>query len=281
MSHLVACAVRRRFRLLDQHNLQTYAALMQSPVRNMLATIVAATLVSVASMQAMLATRAHAESPAPLTRFVDDADANAAPVVRPTSAPVTLAAWALRAAREQAAAAVIVTTRVEVALFDENQKEAAKVWIGRDGSVDPATAKEIKRLFKCRRSGRERKIDQGALALLADVAAQFPGKTIEYVSVYRGNADESRTSPHRHGRAIDFRIRGVKPQEIRDYLWRTFRGVGIGWYPEESFIHMDHRPGEKDISWTFIKGENLYNPGWAAVARSQDRPELVRREPGV
>jgi len=246
---------------------------MKTPLRNTLLTIVAATTINAAPMSV------HAESPAPLTRFVDDPTAAAAPVVG--AAPVTLAAWALRAAREQAAAAVIVTTRVEVSLFDENQKETAKIWIGRDGSVDVATAKEIKRLFKCRRSGRERKIDQGALALLADVAAQFPGKPIEYVSVYRSNAEESSTSPHRHGRAIDFRIRGVNPRDIRDYLWRTFRGVGIGWYPEESFIHMDHRPGEKDISWTFIKGENLYNPGWAAVARSKDHVAVVRREPGV
>ena len=240
-------------------------------VRNTLAAIVAATMMHASP------TLARAESPAPLTRIVDVADLEPVAV----APPVTLASWALRAAREQAAAAVIVTSRVEVSLFDENQKEAAMVWIGRDGSVDAATAKTIKRLFKCRRSGRQRKIDQGALALLADVAAQYPGKTIEYVSVYRGNSEESGTSPHRHGRAIDFRIRGVKPQEIRDYLWRTFRGVGIGWYPEESFIHIDHRPGEKDISWTFIKGENLYNPGWAAVARSKDRPEAVRRAPGV
>ncbi len=246
---------------------------MKTLTRNMLLTMVAATMVQATP------TNAGAESPAPLTRFVDDATSAIAPVVK--VAPVTLAAWALRAAREQAAAALIVTTRVEVLLFDENQKETAKVWIGRDGSVDAATAKEIKRLFKCRRSGRERDIDQGALALLADVAVQFPGKTIEYVSVYRGNSEESRTSPHRHGRAIDFRIRGVEPRAIRDYLWRTFRGVGIGWYPEESFIHMDHRPGEKDISWTFIKGQNLYNPSWAAVARSKDRVALVRREPGV
>lgn len=240
-------------------------------VRNTLAALVAATMMQASPVIA------HAESPAPLTRIVDDVE----PAPAAVAPPVTLASWALRAAREQAAAAVIVTSRVEVSLFDENQKEAAIVWIGRDGSVDAVTAKTIKRLFKCRRSGRARKIDQGALALLADVAAQFPGKTIEYVSVYRGNSEESSTSPHRHGRAIDFRIRGVNPRDIRDYLWRTFRGVGIGWYPEESFIHMDHRPGEKDISWTFIKGENLYNPGWAAVARSKDLPAMIRREPGV
>jgi len=265
----------RRFCLRVQLNMQTYPRFMRLFGNIVLALVVATT--TTAHAKSSSAPRAAiAETPAPLKHAVTDEDTVA------VETQVSLAAWALRAAREQAAAAIGIATRVEVKLFDVNQQAAASVWIGLDGSIDDATAKEITELFMCRRSGRQRSIDRGTLAMLADVAAHYPGKTIEYVSVYRGNAEESRTSPHRAGRAIDFRVHGVNPTEIRDYLWRTYREVGIGWYPQESFIHMDHRPGEKDISWTFIKGDNIYNPGWAAVARSKDgKTPPVRREPGV
>lgn len=264
----------RRISLRVLLNMQTYPRFMRLLGNIVLAVVVTASATANAKSPSARPRAAISESPAPLKHAVPDEDT--------VETQVSLAAWALRAAREQAAAAIGIATRVEVKLFDVNQQQAASVWIGLDGSIDDATAKEITRLFMCRRSGRERSIDRGTLAMLADVAAHYPDKTIEYVSAYRGNAEESRTSPHRAGRAIDFRIHGVNPTEIRDYLWRTYREVGIGWYPQESFIHMDHRPGEKDIAWTFIKGDNIYNPGWAAVARSKDgKTAPVRREPGV
>lgn len=167
---------------------------------------------------------------------------------------------------------------VEVLLYDENAREEATLWLHRDGSADEANLAEAKRLFRCRRTHKDKSIERGTLAMLADIASRYPGKRIEYVSAYRATKDESRTSPHRAGRAIDFRIRGVSLIEIRDYLWTTYREVGIGWYPSEQYIHMDHRPGEKDISWTFVRGSNLYNPSWADRARSKVRPS---RTPGV
>jgi uncharacterized protein YcbK (DUF882 family) len=242
-------------------------------VRKMLIASVALALISHSVAEAKRRTSRTSKTAKPAVTDVSDAN--------PRESTVSLAAWALRAAKEEAVAALSNADRVEVNLYDENQQEHATIVLGRDGSMDGDTAKEVKRLFKCRRSGRERNIDRGTLSMLADLAVKYPGKTIEYVSVYRGNSEESRTSPHRAGRAIDFRIRGVNPTEIRDYLWRTYSEVGIGWYPQESFIHMDHRPGEKDIAWTFLKGDNFYNPGWSAVARSKDPAKKIRREPGV
>jgi uncharacterized protein YcbK (DUF882 family) len=167
---------------------------------------------------------------------------------------------------------------VEVLLYDENAREEATVWIHRDGTTDEANAAEVERLFRCRRSHKHKMIAQGTLAMLADIATRYPGKRIEYVSGYRATREESKDSPHRAARAIDFRIRGVSPIEIRDYLWSTYREVGIGWYPKDKYIHMDHRPGEKDIAWTFVGGTNVYHPSWADRARSKQRPT---REPGV
>ena len=173
---------------------------------------------------------------------------------------------------------------IELDLYDENDHQKGHVAIWRDGSVDDPTRDEIKRLFRCRKTHREAMIHHRTLAMLADVAERYPGKTIEYVSGVRLNRGESRTSPHRDARAIDFRIRGVPLTQIRDYLWRTYTEVGIGWYPAEEFIHMDSRPALHDTAWTFLAGENHYHPYWAEVAR-RPAAEIVaipqRHRPGV
>ena len=48
---------------------------------------------------------------------------------------------------------------------------------------------------------------------------------------------------------------------IRDYAWTHFRGVGVGWYPGDDFVHMDPRPD--DLAWTARGHRNTYHPSWA------------------
>lgn len=170
---------------------------------------------------------------------------------------------------------------VDVKLYDENLRIHAEVAIERDGSTDPETAKEITHLFRCRRTGIERKVAQRTLAMIADVADQYQGKTIEFVSVVRLGRDEGWESPHRAGRAFDFRIRGVALQPIRDYVWKKYSDVGVGWYPSEQFLHIDTRPGLHDTAWTFSNGTNFYHPYWAELARMPAKPTPQAHRPGV
>jgi uncharacterized protein YcbK (DUF882 family) len=160
---------------------------------------------------------------------------------------------------------------VEVKLYDENHRTAATWMMPVDGVLDPAAAETAARFFRCKRSDRTKMINRGTLALLTDVAAEFPGKTIEVVSAYRNYAGESLTSPHRAGRAIDFRVKGVSGAAVRDYMWRNYGEVGVGWYPHDEFVHVDHRPGDDDMSWTERGGVNQYHPSWAAAARRHGR----------
>lgn len=173
-----------------------------------------------------------------------------------------------------------VATPVEVKLYDENLHVGATVILNRDGSTDEATKKAVRHLFRCRVTNWSQPMNKRTLAMLADIADRFEGETIEFVSAFRAQRGESRTSPHRHSRAIDFRIRGRQLREIRDYLWRNFTEVGIGWYPSEQFIHMDARPTMHDAAWTFLKGKNRNKPYWAELAR---RPEAktVAAKPGT
>ena len=165
---------------------------------------------------------------------------------------------------------------VEVKLYDENLKVNATVLIDHQGNSDAETTKEIRHLFRCRATNAERAIARKTLLMLADIAEMYEGKTVEFVSVYRRQRGESWTSPHRDGRAIDFRIRGVNLREIRDYLWRKYTEVGIGWYPSEQFVHMDTRPTLHDTSWTFLRGKNFYSPYWAKLARQPSKPQARR-----
>jgi uncharacterized protein YcbK (DUF882 family) len=204
-----------------------------------------------------------------------------------TTAAAGLAASASPVPVSAAALAITVAERevapIEVKLFDENLRVNAAVAIRRDGSMDPATADEVKHLFRCRQTNRERPIAKQTLAMLADLADRYDGKTIEFVSAYRVQHGESSTSPHRDARAIDFRIRGVQLREIRDYLWRSYSEVGVGWYPSEQFIHMDSRPTFHDTAWTFMSGDNHYHPYWSEAARRAATAATVSRghRPGV
>lgn len=188
--------------------------------------------------------------------------AAAAPVPMPAEAVATLVAG-------DAAAPIAVD------LYDENDHQKGIVAIWRDGTTDDDTTVELMRLFRCRRTHREAQIAPRTLAMLADVQEHYPGKTIEYVSGYRASRQESATSPHRHASAVDFRIRGVQLRTIRDYLWRSYTGVGVGWYPEGQYIHIDSRPALHDTSWTFLHGANRYDPYWAELARRVDEPQQV------
>lgn len=165
--------------------------------------------------------------------------------------------------------AVRAATPVEVKLYDENLRVRTSVVIDHSGNSDAATTMKIRDLFRCRRTQHVRSIARKTLAMLADVQEMYEGKTIELISVHRAYKGESITSPHRGGRAIDFRIRGVPLREIRDWLWRTYTEVGVGWYPAGQYIHMDSRPGLHDTSWTFLRGKNHYDPRWANDARKK------------
>jgi len=160
-----------------------------------------------------------------------------------------------------------VAAPVPVSFFDENEHQKGTLAIWRDGATDTATAAQVKHLFHCRTTHREKMMAQQTLAMIADISERFGGKTIEYVSAYRAGRGESYTSPHRAGHALDFRIRGIQLREIRDYLWKTYTDVGVGWYPSEQFVHIDSRPVIHDTAWTFYKGVNHYHPYWAESIR--------------
>ncbi len=91
-------------------------------------------------------------------------------------------------------------------------------------------------------------VDPRLLALVTTVSDHFGGKTVEVVSGYRTYTPTQYTphSNHNLGRALDFKIDGVRNEEIWAFC-RTFRSAGCGYYPNSGFVHLDVR--EAKASW--------------------------------
>lgn len=119
-------------------------------------------------------------------------------------------------------------------------------------------------------TGQVMRLHEGLLERLQKVADHFPGKTVEVVSGHRPEARLS--SRHHHGRALDFRLRGVTRERLRDFL-RSFEATGVGYYPNSTFVHMDVR--EDKGYWVDRSG-----PGEAADYGTWPPPrhELVAAE---
>ncbi len=89
------------------------------------------------------------------------------------------------------------------------------------------------------RAGQEHAIDPRLIKLIARVSDTFGGRTIKVASGYRLRTI-SRSSRHRFGRAVDFVVAGVPNRAVVDYV-KTFDKVGVGYYPNSTFLHMDVR----------------------------------------
>jgi uncharacterized protein YcbK (DUF882 family) len=160
---------------------------------------------------------------------------------------------------------------LDVSLYNANTRESAIIAMPIDGKLDPWTAEQLGRFVRCKRSGRWQELDTGLVAMLADLANQYPERVIEVVSGYRAPPYERRTSPHRQARALDVRVQGVPATEVRDYLWTNNTEVGIGYYQQQQFVHLDHRHGEPDIAWTQRRAgaEYRYHPWWSVKSRRE------------
>jgi LysM repeat protein len=78
------------------------------------------------------------------------------------------------------------------------------------------------------------------LRLLVDVSNTFGGRPIQIVSGYR-TTSFFRDSRHKTSQAVDFTVVGVPNAVARDYLL-TLDNVGVGYYPNSTFLHLDVRP---------------------------------------
>lgn len=179
---------------------------------------------------------------------------------------------------------------VEATLYNVNTRETETFFLRYDGVMSKEDEKRITHLFRCKRTGHELMPNKGLLQILARVADRYRGHVLELVSAHRHNRGTSRTSKHRTGHAVDLRVRDVNVKEVRSFLWKMEQPIGLGYYREQQFVHIDYRPVEGKIAWDQRTESSPYHyhPAWsggppkkvkaakAAKAAKRERPSRRR-----
>jgi LysM repeat protein len=105
------------------------------------------------------------------------------------------------------------------------------------GRIRPTARKSISSLLDA--SEPRPKIPDGLIRLMVRVSDTFGGRPLRVVSGYR-TTSYFRDSRHRTSEAVDFSVVGVPNSAVRDYLV-TLGQVGVGYYPNSTFLHLDVR----------------------------------------
>lgn len=109
--------------------------------------------------------------------------------------------------------------------------------LGPDGRLRAETVRALNNLLGA--GGRHPSIPERLLRLLVEVSDTFGGRPIRLVSGYR-TASYFQDSRHKRSSAIDFLVVGVPNASVCEYL-REIEDVGVGYYPNSSFVHLDVR----------------------------------------
>jgi hypothetical protein len=117
-----------------------------------------------------------------------------------------------------------------------------------------------------RGSRRTRQPHRRLVRVLAQISDHFGGRPIYVISGFRRPGGYTReTSRHTSGRAMDLRVRGVPITAVRDYA-RSLDRVGVGFYPESRFVHVD------------VREDRAY---WVDTSAPGEAPEYRRRNRGT
>jgi len=111
----------------------------------------------------------------------------------------------------------------------------------RRGKQSPVAQKAFEKMMRAG-GGQTHPIDPRLIALVGLVSNHFGSRKLEIVSGFRPYTPTQYTahSNHNVGRAIDFRVAGVPNEVLRDFC-RTLKNVGVGYYPNSTFVHLDVR----------------------------------------
>ena len=148
-----------------------------------------------------------------------------------------------------------------VVLYAVNRKETTSLRL-RDNEGRPVKGlqRRFDRFLRCHHTNTQHPMNMRLARLIYQTGKHWPGHRIDVVSGYRNpSVAKNPHSPHMKGLACDFHVEGVENTELRDYLRRTFTKVGVGYYPNSSFVHLDVRK-DRSAFWIDYSG-----PGDRAV----------------
>lgn len=120
-----------------------------------------------------------------------------------------------------------------------------------DGEVWEAGREEISHFLDRTKNQSAPLLHPRLLQQLKRVVDHFPGRRVEVVSAYRPPRGERASSRHCKAKALDFRIAGISNSRLRDFA-RSLNSVGVGYYPNSTFVHLDVR--ERRAFWVDWSG---------------------------
>jgi len=202
------------------------------------------------------------------------ADAGVKPVTPVPSAAATVPGAPAKAAPKVAATKAPKKAKAPknppVVLYTVNHKETFSLRL-RDGQNKPikGNQRRFDRFLRCHHTEAKHSMNPRLMTLLYKTGRHWPGKRLEVVSGFRSpKVAKNPHSPHMKGLACDFRVEGVKTTDLRDYLRKTFEKIGVGYYPNSTFVHLDVRK-DRSAFWIDYSG-----PGERAVYSENPNDDL-------
>ena len=117
----------------------------------------------------------------------------------------------------------------------------------RRGKIPPKALRDFEKVMRLGEA--QHTANPRLVALLGIVSDHFGSRALEVVSGFRPASSTQYTphSKHNYGRALDFKVAGVPNEALRDFC-KTFKNVGVGYYPNSTFVHLDVR--DNSAFWT-------------------------------
>ena len=142
-------------------------------------------------------------------------------------------------------------------LFAVNTHETFKIRPDAKGRITLKQLHGWNRFLRCHHTGRVHSMSTRLAQLIYEVDKHFDFKRILVVAGYRAprvaREKGNPKSPHKKGLACDFRIDGVANAELRDFVRNAFARVGVGYYPNSDFVHLDVRQ-KQSAFWIDLSG---------------------------
>jgi uncharacterized protein YcbK (DUF882 family) len=198
------------------------------------------------------------------------ADAGAAKPVAPAAAALVPAKAKTGAGAAKGQKKPKAPKNPPVVLYTVNHKETFALRL-RDAQGKPikGNQKRFDRLLRCHHTETKHAMNPRLMRVLYQTGRHWPGRRVEIVSGYRHpTVAKNPRSPHMKGLACDFRVDGVKAADLRDYLRKNFEKVGVGYYPNSTFVHVDVRK-DRSAFWIDYSG-----PGERAVYSENPNEDL-------
>lgn len=111
------------------------------------------------------------------------------------------------------------------------------------GGFSAQQMKNLATLLRCHHTGQRHTMSRRLIEILYATGRHYRNAKLMIVAGYRAprvaRDKGNPRSPHKRGVACDFQVSGVSNEKVRDFLRSTFRNIGVGYYPNSGFIHVD------------------------------------------